>query len=485
MLGNVLLPFFLPIPDGIYEFWAAVFIVVIVESLVLWKAFAVSWKRAVWIVFVVNTLSTLIGGFVAFFLSAALSAPIFNPKDLIEYSRQITVSAIATYILCLVLSILLEWWGINERIRKQNKSITKKQTFKVTLIANLISYILLCPWHYYTSHKQYFREVEYKSDWAITPTEKLYFLDEDKYLCSIHTDGKDKQTLITSPIKGYIVSQDLKYCVYWQEDNKLYIYNSETSQTKQITTLYKDGKYDPHFEAYMNKFATPNNIAISPENKWIVWTTSNNSKYDSFSDKELPKSKIYYYDIQAGKSFVYSVSGFAEQTAFSEDGSIVYLQCAPKPDHSMKINVIHDLVSVKISSDNSLFIKQEEPDNLELAACYGRFGDYGYSGDDIRYHRSFKIQQGVYSFRYAGFRLEINGSRKRFNDTHFLMPRYFGTMKSPTLLENRQEIVVEARGGIYLMDISERKFGLITSGSDYIMKSDVWDKKILFKSEDY
>jgi hemin uptake protein HemP len=465
MLANSILPFFIPLPGGSWEFFIAILAVILIESAVIQKCFKVNWKRAIKIIVVVNILSSLIGGFACFFIGFIPASLLFDPENLIEYSDQIFLTAAITYFICFLTTVLLEWWGVNERIRKQDKTFTRKETLKAVIIANLISYAVLCPWHYYIIHKQQFRDVVYQTDWAEKPAVKIFFLNEEKAFCSIFTDGSGKTVLIARPIEGYIISQDLKYCVYWQQDGSIFCYNLATNQNEQIVPAMIDGKPEPSFEARMYKTATPNNIAISPDNNFIVWTAS---APDSIN------SKLYYYNITTKELNVYLVKGSSQQVAFSANPSKLYL--------INSINGSEKILCVAIQEDNSIIKKHELPECI--ASCYGRFGHYQSNDDNMEYKRQFDIQDGVYGSPYWGLRLDMNGKREYFNDTHFLIPQYFGTISSPTLLDNKKELIIEARGGIYLMDISEHKFGLISQGSQYVIKSEVWDKNAFYNSED-
>lgn len=176
--------------------------VVLVESIFLSIGLKLSYSRTLGVALGANIASLLTGIPVKIF-NAFLYWAIL-PWPLPQYFRYYPYAVILGTLIYFVVTLIVEYFFVAMWCRKRTMPITRNRIAKFVLIANVATYSILAPVHYYaTRPTNQVRNFTDDTKWAQQPATKVYYISDIKQLCSIMTDGRDERILIPRVVENH------------------------------------------------------------------------------------------------------------------------------------------------------------------------------------------------------------------------------------------------------------------------------------------
>jgi len=137
------------------------------------------------------------------------------------------------------------------------------------------------------------------------------------------------------------------------------------------------------------------------------------------------------------------------------------------------------------SSDRTITLESiPTVDESQLCDSYGRIGNTGSYGGK-RYARFEVDKSGERSVRvWYFFGLRYSGGSDlgtiHLHDGLVMSPHIASTFREALFLSNGKEILFEARGGLYVMDIDKKKAGKLTKGTYMVVLTGTCNKRVQF-----
>jgi hypothetical protein len=440
--------------------------VAVLVPLIAFETFVEAWVlRGIWrqrfgelcrFTFVANCLS----------LAAGIPAKILNmwlysfllPDDLpgffSNYPFALAVGSLSYFAITLGVegTYAFRWLRLNQCL------LPRGTVWKGVLIANLATYAVLAPLHYFATRPMHqIREFTRNARWTVHPATKVLFTDSDSaQLKSIHLDGSELETIVPMAVRDYLVSENLNLCLFRGADGSLRFFRRDSGQSNLV--------WQTHERYQMNQ------VAFSPSGQRVA-----------FAAKE--GNYLEVLDVQDGKRVHQALLAAFKNydgpsLAWSRDEKKFYLG-GFESNSSMSVTIQPDLTLT--------FDPVNTTNEIALWPCYGRAsGAEWYGSDDWGhlYHDDSCGDLRVWTEPGLGSGLRIyreDPDRKpvlylNVNPGLLHIARFdFGDV---AFLEDCRECLFEANEYIYLLDIEEKRVGTVARGERFILLTDRYQKHL-------
>ncbi len=490
ILADILLPSFYLTP-GLAALIPCFLFAMFSESYVIFRFLRLPFWTSFRFSIGANIVSGIIGGCLFFFVPIHLSGNA-DRNDLYAYVHQFFAASLIAYAVYYVFSVLIEWlYGIDWK-RKNQPNILKKDLLKAFIEANIVSYLVLVPIHYYFhSPWQQVRSVTQDTAWAIQPPVDVLYLDKDtQNLWTIKTDGSGNRLLVPHPMKQYLVSADLEQVVFFSEGKQLFHYNNANGVLTKLWESERHG-YDSSPYGDMGVVRTIQQIAISPSGGKVAWVLPvKDGSGGPHGHWETDFWKLYVYDLTTGKTLELDYRSKGSVIAWSEEEESIYVRCPPI--QYSDIPGIQDIAEFVISRDQITVESLKDPNNLAFSNTYGRFGHPSFAGGKAYINRfsdsfgEFKAWTSLNPHPSAGSFISITRDKETlfsFSGSPFFAPLSWGWIHEPSIIQEGKECLFENGSMLYLIDIAERKIGKLTHGVDHIVLTQSYQQGFNFMQE--
>ena len=405
--------------------------------------------------FAANVLS-LLAGIPTKILNAWLYSFLL-PQDLPGFFASYpTAVGIGTFIYFLV-TVGIEGLYAFRWLRKNHYPVAPGSVWKGVLVANLATYAVLAPLHYFaTRSNQQVKVFRTDTRWTQNPNIRVLFTDENGRLKSIRTDGSNLQTLVPGPVRDYLVSTNLNVCLFRSTDGNLHLYRRDTGQSNLV--------WQTHERFEMEQ------VAFSPSGQRVAMAEKEGN-YIEILDLETGK-RIHQVLLPTFSKFNFN----GPWVAWSSDERTFYVRGFESNSAAV----------VKLQADATMKIEPLESTNgLTLLPCFGRAGGGGwYGGDD--WGRSFNndscgnlklwtepgLGSGLRIYREDKARSPVVSLHVNPGLLH-IASFYFG---DAAFIGNCRECLFEANGYIYLLDVEQKRVGTLARGERFILLTDRYRK---------
>lgn len=427
-----------------------------VESWVLSK----SWRMPVqglWkLTFEANCVSLLAG----------IPTKIFNawiyghllPRDLPGYFERYPWAIALGSFLYFAVTVAAEGAWAVRWLRINSVPLDTRSIWKGILLANVATYIVLAPLHYYlTQPTRDVREYSRSTSWTANPTAKMLFTDPlDGHLKSVQLDGSNLKTIVSMAVNDYLVSTNLNLCLFRGTDNNLYFCGREPAQTNPI---WRTGE---HF--------TMHQVAFSPSGQYVAYLSRNGNSLDVVylptmgTSHHVFTNKLELYDppsvAWSTNETQFYVGGFRDKARF---------RVTRQPAGTLHIE--------ELSGTNP-------PPTL---VCYGRIGGPGSGHSDDSgpsYGSDTCGTLTVFTERGLGSGLRLRDATKPVGSflTISVNPGLFPFGQfgfyNASFIGDCRECVFQAEDYLYLLDIEARRVGTLTRGSRFILLTPRFQKRL-------
>ncbi len=487
ILADVLLPSFY-LTAGLAALVPSFLFAVFSESYVISKLLHMSFWRSFQLSIRANIVSGILGGFLFFFLPINISGNT-DRNDLSVYVHQFLAAALIAYLVYWIFSVIIEWLNSICWKRIHQPRILKKDLLKVFIIANIVSYLVLVPVHYYFhSPWRMVNSVTEDTAWAIQPPADVLYLDnKTQYLWTIKTDGSGNRLLVPHPMKQYLASADLEQVVFYSEGQKLFHYHT----ARGVLTKLWESERHYFVSTYYGSLGVINTIeyiAISPSGNKVAWVLpvkdGSNGQYGPWGTDFW---KLYVYDLTTGKTLCLDYRANGSVIAWSQNEDSIYIRCLPI--HYSDIPGIRGIAKFIISKEQVSVETSVDGSKLEFSKTYGRFGSRSFSGGNVYVHR--------YSDSYDNLKVQVAspalGSDLRvirsgesifsFSNIPFFAPLSREWIREPSFVQEGKECLFEAGTTIYLIDIPGKNIGKLIQGEDHIVLTQSYQQGFNFMKE--
>lgn len=483
ILADVLLPSFY-LTAGLAALIPSFLFAVLSESYVISKLLHLSFWRSFQLSIWANIVSGILGSFLFFFLPINLSENT-DRNDLSAYVHQFFVASLIAYLIYWIFSVFIEWlYGIRWK-RKNQPGILNKDLLKAFIVANVVSYLVLVPIHYYFhSPLRMVNSVTEDTAWANQPPATILYLDnETRHLWTIKTDGTGKRLLVPYPMEQYLVSADLEQVVFFSVGTQLFHYNTASGV---LTKLWESERHGFGSISYggMGMVETIQHIAISPSGRKVAWVLPvRDGTGGSDGPWETDFWKLTVYDLATGKTSFLDYRSRGSVIAWSDSEDSIYIRC-PSIQYS-DIPGIQGIAKFVISGDQIKVEALIDPKNLTFSNTYGRFGHRSFAGGKVYINRfsdsygNLKVFAPPHLNPSVGSFISITRGNEilfSFSNSPFFAPISWGLIHEPSFVQEGKECLFENGTILYLIDITGRKIGKLIQGVDHIVLTESYQQ---------
>ena len=442
ILADVLLPSFY-LTAGLAALVPSFLFAVLSESYVISKLLHLPFWRSFRLSIGANIVSGIIGGCLFFFVPINLSGSA-DRNDLYAHVHQFFAASLIAYGVYYAFSVFIEWlYGIDWK-RKNQPNILKKDLLKALIAANIVSYLVLVPIHYYFhSPWRQVRSVTQDTVWATQPPADVLYLDKDaQNLWTIKSDGSGNRLLVPHPMKQYLVSADLEQVVFFSEGKQLFHYNTADGV---LTKLWESERYSFSSAIYGNwgEINTIENIAISPSGTKVAWVLPvKDGSGGPHGHWETDFWKLSVYDLTTDKKLCLDYRAKGSVIAWSRNEEAIYIRCPPIQDSD--VPGIQGIAKFVMSNEQIGIDSSVDGSKLEFSNTYGRFGWREFSGGKITIHRNTDSYGSLNVSTPFFFHLSIGSyititrgdeSILSFSNTPFYAPMSKGWIHDPSFVQ--------------------------------------------------
>jgi len=232
-----------------------------VEALILKKVWSISFRSLCRLTFIANCLS-LLAGIPVKILNAWLYSFLL-PQDLPGFFARYPSAVALGTLIYFGTTVGVEGAYAFRWLRLKKYKIVPGKIWKGILLANLASYAVVAPLHYYLTRPlpQPTYEFTQNTSWSSHPAVQVFFTDStNENLKSMRLDGSALETIVPMTVKDYLLSTDLKLCLFRGTNGNLFLYQQNTARCKFVLQsrerfLMNQVAFSPsgNFIAYVNK----------------------------------------------------------------------------------------------------------------------------------------------------------------------------------------------------------------------------------------
>lgn len=422
-----------------------------VEALILRYMWQVPFREMARFTFRANCWS-LLAGIPTKILNFAIYS-LLLPRNIPEFfARYPFAVGVGTFIY-FVVTVLVEL-GCAFRWRRVNAvSLTRRSLWKGILLANLATYVVMAPLHYYATRPMNdVREFTRDARWSSHPDTQVVYTDSvNGHLKITRLGGAAVETIVPASVKDYLISSNAIICLFRTDEGGLALYQRNSGRSNLV---WQTGE---HY--------TMNQVAFSPSAERVAFASENDS---SIEVVEIQTARRTHHQFKTG----------------ARDFNVVW-----SPEEA-KFYVSHDRgnrFTAHITPEFSLTIEtMSDTNEPPLLACYGRTGphqrfsynDWGqtYSSDtcgDLRAWAGPGLDSGLQIFRDGTTRQQIFNMAVNPGLLH-LSVIFF---KEVAFLEGCKECLFEAEGCVYLIDLEKKRLGTVATGERFSLLTPRYRKR--------
>ena len=427
-----------------------------VEALVLKGIWSISFRTLCRFTFLANCLS-LLAGIPVKILNVVLYGFLL-PQDLPGFFARYPAAVTVGTLIYFCVTIVVEGGYAFRWLRLNGQTIATGRIWKGILLANLATYVVVAPLHYYFTQPLPPSGLEFvqSTSWTTHPSVKVFFTDRTgNSLKSVRLDGSGTETVVPVAVRDYLLSADLKLCLFRDTNGNLCLYRQGTPLRAMILPTHD------RFTMY--------SAAFSPSGKYVA--------YASESSKTLE-----VMNVETGQQVTQSLfptPGFdGPSIAWSTNETKFYLAGSENGERfQFTIQPSGQLLGEHLAQTNP-------PDVL---TCYGRIGSGGWYGSDdwgASFSRDSCGDLKAYTEPGLGSHLVIYRGTNRTSDLDYLavnpglihIARFdFGDV---AFLDGCNECLFEANGYIYLLDIHNKRVGTLVRGGRFVLLTPRYQKQL-------
>lgn len=343
-------------------------------------------------------------------------------------------------------------------LRRNGRTIAAGMIWKGILLANLTSYAIVAPLNYYftrpfeSSENQFVRD----TSWTTHPTVKMFFTDSvNSSLKGVHLDGSGLETIVPAGVRDYLLSADTKFCLFRDTNGNLSLYRMGIPLRTMVL---------PNHERFLM-----DSVAFSPSGKYIACVSESHDTLEVMDVKTGQKIT---------RSLLQKLNFRGASVAWSTNETRFYVAGFGNGDR----------FQFTIQPTGGLLAENLARTNLpDLLICYGRIGYGGWGGSDdwgaVFSHDSCGDMK-AYTERGLGSHLGIYQETNRVSELVYLavnpgllhIARFdFGDV---ALLDGCNECLFEANDYIYLLDIRNKRVGILAHGGRFVLLTPRYQKQL-------
>jgi hypothetical protein len=384
------------------------------------------------------------------------------PEDLHGFFTRYGMAVVVGSFIYFLVTLAVEGAYAFRWLRKKEFLVASGKIWKGIFLANLASYAVLAPLHYYfTRPIEQVREFTSNVNWSSNPTTKVIFVDSTNsnlHLIQLNVSGSE--TIVPIPVRDYLLSADLNICLFRGTNGSLYLYRHDAHQSNLI--------WQTKERFLMNQ------VAFSPS-----------GRYAAFASEE--SNAVTVVNLQTGQrihqSLLSKFSGFSGSSITWSTNEMIFYASGFENNERLLFTIRPgDMLSF---NNSALSVEKLTNTNmLPLLTCYGRVGSGGwYSSDD--WGRSFNEDScgslTVWTEPGLGSSLRISEQTKKRTVLYLsvnpgllhIARFYFG---DAAFLSDCNECLFEANDYLYLLDISDKKVGTVAHGERFILLTPRYQK---------
>jgi hypothetical protein len=402
-----------------------------VEGLILRKYWSVPFGALASLVFRANVFS-LLAGIPTKIVNMVMYGVLLPWNDIPRFFARYPWAVVSGTLFYFAVTVFVEWLTALRWTQLTGRSLSQSSVFRGILWANVATYLVLAPLHYLgTRPTNDIKTFSPNALWTKHPEIRLVFVDPATgHLRTRRITDTSSQTLISNKVESFLISSDLKVCVYRDPTNSLHVWRADAGVARRI---WQTGD-----RIDMNKVAfdpSGNRVAIIVD-QWRI------AVVETRSGKFVPATA----PMQA------SMSGIA----WSSDENR-FVVSAGTNEYFVVGLVGHEATFTQVTNSSQL---------PPLFVCYGR---------PLRNWNERCGEREAFFEPGLGSRLSIyreNAGRKIKLLTLAVNP---GLLHLPSVqfaeaafLSDCNECLVEASDALYLIDVDKKRLGRIGSGSEFI-----------------
>jgi len=422
-----------------------------VEGALVSRCWRIPFRELARCVFLANCWSLLAGIPVKLFNAWLYSRLL--PVDLAGFFSHYPSAVMLGTLVYFLVTWLVETRYAMSWLAREGRPVPRSRVWLGLLFANLASYAVLAPLHYYATRPIHnLHEFTANTAWASQPPTQILYLDPTTlHLKSIFSDGSKPETIVPLPMLDYQISADLNLCMLRAPDGNLHLYRRDTAsdQLVWITT-----------ERYLME-----NVAFSPSGRFVAWFKSSMQMVEV---TDWQQSKHWYVGLAGDNTNL--------RIAWSTEDSVFVITSRERQ------------AWMRVSPGEGLRELSPPPDPAPaLNPVYGRVGGGAwYSGQE--WGRSYHSDErnGLRAWTEPGlgahlrvYRTNNPGAtlvRLAINPGLLHLARYGFSFTHPAFLAVGRECLFETPTDLYLLDIERKRIGRVTPGHTFILLEERYTK---------
>lgn len=402
-----------------------------VEGLVLRKYWSVPFRTLASLVFRANLFS-LLAGIPTKIVNMVMYGVLLPWNDIPKFFARYPWAVVSGTLFYFTVTVFVEWSTALRWTRLTGQSLSKSSVFRGILWANVATYLVLAPLHYLGTRPA--NDIETFSPnvlWTMHPEVRLVFVDPAAgHLRTSRITDTSSQILISNKVESFLISSDLKICVYRDPTNSLHVWRADAGVARRI--------WQTSDRINMNE------VAFAPSGDRVAII--------------VDQWKIAVVETRSGQSVPAELPTKTHMSgiAWSTDENRFVVSAGT-----------NEYFVVELAGHESTFNQVTNSSQLPpLFLCYGR---------TLRNWSEQCGEREAFFEPGLGSRLSIyreNAGRKirllklAVNPGLLHLPSV--QFAEAAFLSDCNECLVEASDALYLIDVDKKRLGRIASGSEFI-----------------
>jgi dipeptidyl aminopeptidase/acylaminoacyl peptidase len=427
---------------------------VFVEAFVLRKLWHLPFGDLCRFTFFANCWS-LVGGIPTKILNAFLYGALLLPHDIPGFFARYPFAIAVGSFIYFVITVAIEGAYAFRWRRLNQVTLLTREVWRGVILANVVTYAVLSPLHYYgTRPVSDVKEFTNDARWSSHQSTKIIFTDPlNGYVRAISLDGSNPETIVPAAAKDYLVSADLKTCLFRGANGDLYLYRAGRGESRLI--WHTDERY------------SVDRAAFSPSGRYVAYASEKDNSI-AVVDTETGNQVKEGVTVQLTEA---SVAWSTQELKFF----IGDMSANPR-------------LAVTIQQESKLAVEALSDTNMPpLLLCYGRVGGghWGGGSDWGRfYDRDTCDDLSVWAVPGLGSSLRINHQGRR-DDRGLVVAVNPGLLhlsvfqfSDVAFLAGCRECLFQANDYIYLLDTEQKRLGTVARGERFILLTPRYQKQL-------
>ncbi len=399
-----------------------------------------------------NVLSTFAGVFVWACQNSVLNASGIDAA-LLTFARGFWWVAGILILLYLAKSLLVEGLFMATRAFSQRVARSRLQILRAVLLGNLASYCITGPLFYIATRPTFGHlKLLDNTRWTSNAEVPVYFIDgDDQFIKRIKVDGTGLATVVPFAAAAFLVSEDQSTFAYRGTDGYLYVYRAGAAGPDLVwqtgSRFHMDG------------------VSIAPDNTRVAFAA------DRIGGAGLESSghELRVFDLISGEAHTVAdcvLFLFDPIVSWSRSGEFVF--GGRGNEGVVVVRGEPPYVVVGHKSFEAL-TPSEFPLNFVRSAT-GWWSSRDDWGPDM--NEDSKDSDRIRCWPGLGAHCVVKRNDERIlfvADGSGLLKLGMRAPHSPTFLSAGSEVLFEWWGQLWLLDIDQRRLGMLTSGKNYVM----------------